>query len=213
LARIGPLTTILGGLLSAGLLPPIQRGAATPPTPVEPSPPRFEEISAAAGIGFRHTNGASAERHLPEIMSSGGLFFDFDNDGWVDLFLVDGGSIGDAAVAARAKHRLYRNRGGGTFDDVTAKSGIGHGPSYGMGACAADYDNDGWIDLFITGVGASTLYHDNGNGTFTDVSAKAGVGAGSFGSFSSEVQNSPGRQVELVLQVAPMSLRRAHSPL
>jgi hypothetical protein len=148
---------------------------------VESPPARFEEISAAAGLDFRHTNGASAERHLPEIMGSGGLFFDYDNDGWVDVFLVDGGSIGNGAVAAGGRHRLYRNRGGGRFEDVTAKSGIAHGPSYGMGACAADYDNDGWTDLFITGVGSSTLYHNNGNGTFTDVSAKAGIGSGSFG--------------------------------
>jgi hypothetical protein len=171
----------LGGLLSAGLLSPAQPDTAGSQAQAEPPGVRFEDISAAAGLDFRHTNGASPDRHLAEIMGSGGLFLDYDNDGWVDVFLVDGGSVGDAAVNARARHRLYRNRGGGLFDDVTAKSGIAHGPSYGMGACAADYDNDGWTDLFVTGVGGNALYHNNGNGTFSDVAAKAGVGRGAFG--------------------------------
>ena len=168
---------------------------------------RFEDIAAAAGINFGHANGASADHHLQEIMGSGGLFFDYDNDGSVDVFLVDGGSIGDAAVAARSRHRLYRNRGPSTvsgqaarFEDVTAKSGIVR-RSYGMGACAADYDNDGWIDLFVTGAGANALYHNNGSpvlrqaqdrpepgrgaagsgqAQFTDVTARAGIGGGPF---------------------------------
>jgi hypothetical protein len=170
----------VGALLSTGLLPAVQRQTTTPAGP-EPPLARFEEISAAAGLDFKHLNGASAERHLVEIMSSGGLFFDYDNDGWVDILLVDGGSLSDPAVAARARHRLFRNRGGGVFEDVTGTSGIRHGSAYGMGACAADYDNDGWTDVFITGVGSNTLYHNNGNGTFSDVSAKAGIGPGSFG--------------------------------
>jgi enediyne biosynthesis protein E4 len=167
----------LAGLLFSGVLAPVQPGAAPAPLPDI----RFENTASAAGIDFKHTNGASADRHLAEIMGSGGLFFDYDNDGWVDVFLVDGGSIADTALAARARHRLYRNRGSGRFEDVTAKAGIEHGRVYGMGACAADYDNDGWIDLVITGVGANALYRNNGNGTFTDVTAKAGIGPGSFG--------------------------------
>jgi hypothetical protein len=142
--------------------------------------PRFENIAVAAGVNVRHANGASADHHLQEIMGSGGLFFDYDNDGWTDLFLVDGGSLVDAAVAARSHHRLYRNRGNGSFEDVTAKAGIGRAPSYGMGACAADIDNDGAIDLFVTGAGANALYHNNGNGTFSDISAKAGIAGGPF---------------------------------
>jgi len=170
-----------GALISIGPRAPGQRGAAPLAAP-EPAPVRFEAVAAAAGLDFRHTNGASPQRYLPEIMGSGGVFLDYDNDGWVDIFLVDGGSLADAAVAARARHRLYRNRGGGLFEDVTARAGIGHSPSYGMGACAADFDNDGWTDLFVTGLGSSALYRNNGNGTFTDVSAGAGVRKGSFGS-------------------------------
>ena len=141
---------------------------------------RFENIAVGAGVNFRHANGASADHHLQEIMGSGGLFFDYDNDGWTDLFLIDGGSLADAAAASRSHHRLYRNRGNGRFEDVTAKAGIGRAPAYGMGACAADIDNDGAIDLFVTGAGANALYHNNGNGTFTDISAKTGIAGGPF---------------------------------
>jgi hypothetical protein len=152
-------------------------GAAVSGQPVAPG---FVNIAPRAGIDFRHINGASAVRYLPEIMSGGGLFFDYDNDGWEDLFLVDGGSFVDPAVAARARHRLYRNRGNGTFEDATARAGIGHG-QYGMGACAADFDNDGFVDLYVTNVGPNTLYRNSGGKSFSDVTRAAGVGSSSFG--------------------------------
>jgi hypothetical protein len=145
-----------------------------------PSPPTFANIATSAGINFIHVNGASPDRHLPEIMGSGGLFFDYDNDGWTDVFLVDGGSIADPATNGRARHRLFHNRGNGTFEDVTARSGIVH-TQYGMGACAADYDNDGYIDLYVTNAGANVLYHNNAGKSFTDVTEKAHVGSRSFG--------------------------------
>jgi hypothetical protein len=110
-------------------------------------------------------------------MGSGGLFFDYNNDGWPDLFLVNGGSFVDKQVAAGARHRLYRNDGNGKFTDVTESSGIGVS-GFGMGACAADYDNDGWPDLYITAVGGNKLYHNTGKNSFTDVTDSAGVGAG-----------------------------------
>jgi len=136
---------------------------------------RFTDITRESGVTFHHVNGASSDKHLVETMGSGGLFFDYDNDGWIDLFLVDGGSLADARVASQAKHRLYRNRGNGTFEDVTAKSGIRH-RDYGMGACAGDYDNDGWIDLYVTNFGPNALYRNRGDGSFTDVTAFAHVG-------------------------------------
>jgi hypothetical protein len=138
--------------------------------------PVFRDVARAAGIDFTHINGASEERFLPEIMGPGGLFFDFDDDGWLDIFLVDGGSLADAAVAKRARHRLFRNRGNGTFEDVTARSGITH-RAYGMGACAGDYDNDGLIDLYVTNVGPNVLYRNAGGGRFTEVPNAAGAGA------------------------------------
>ena len=136
----------------------------------------FRDISRAAGIDFTHRNGASPQKHFEETMGSGGLFFDVDDDGWIDIFLVDGGSIADPASARQARHRLYRNRQDGTFADVTAASGIRH-TAYGMGACAGDYDNDGRVDLYITNAGPNVLYRNAGKGVFTDVTAKAGVGS------------------------------------
>ncbi len=141
--------------------------------------PTFTNVAPAAGVTFTHVNGASSARHLPEIMSGGGLLFDYDNDGWTDIFLVDGGSLVDRAVDGRAHHRLFHNRGNGAFDDVTARSGIAH-TAYGMGACAADYDNDGFIDVYVTSVGPNVLYHNNGGKSFTDVTRAAGVGSSSF---------------------------------
>lgn len=142
--------------------------------------PQFDNVAAAAGLDFVHVNGASPDRHLYEIMSGGGLFLDYDVDGWVDIFLVDGGSLIDPALAARARHRLYRNRGNGVFADVTAAAGLG-APltvnSYGMGACSGDIDNDGWPDLFVTSVGANTLYRNAGGRTFADITRSAGIAA------------------------------------
>src|SRR3954471_2195781 len=88
--------------------------------------PQFVDISREAGIAFHHTNGASAEKHLVETMGSGAVFFDYDGDGWQDIFLVDGGSLADPAAQRRARHRLYHNKGNGTFEDVTDRSGITH---------------------------------------------------------------------------------------
>jgi enediyne biosynthesis protein E4 len=108
-------------------------------------------------------------------MGSGGLFFDFDGDGWTDIFVVDGGSLADPAVHRGARHRLFRNRADGTFADVTTRSGITH-REYGMGACAGDYDGDRHPDLYVTSFGPNTLYRNRGDGTFVDVTAAARVG-------------------------------------
>jgi enediyne biosynthesis protein E4 len=137
--------------------------------------PQFIDVAVQAGITFRHTNGASPDRHLVETMGSGGLFFDYDGDGWIDIFIVDGGSLADDSVARRAQHRLYRNRGGGAFEDVTGRSGIRH-REYGMGACAGDVDGDGRPDLYITNDGPNVLYRNRGDGTFVDVTTVARVG-------------------------------------
>jgi enediyne biosynthesis protein E4 len=144
-----------------------QRGA-------QPKLPTFRDIARAAGIDFVHTNGASEHKFFPEIMGSGGLFLDFDNDGWLDILLVDGGSFADLAVAKRSRHRLYRNRGNGTYEDVTANSGIVP-LAYGMGGCAGDVDNDGLVDLYITNVGSNALYLNTGNGKFREVPKAGGA--------------------------------------
>jgi enediyne biosynthesis protein E4 len=148
-----------------------QRAQATAsPTPV------FRDVARQAGLNFVHVNGASDEKFLPEIIGAGGLFLDFDNDGWLDVFLVDGGSLADPALARRARHRLYRNRRNGTFEDGTDTSRIHH-RDYGIGACAGDVDNDGLIDLYITNVGANVLYRNTGSGRFAEVPNAGGAGS------------------------------------
>ena len=146
----------------------------------DPSLPTFTDITREAGLAFHHLNGASSEKHLVETMGSGGLFFDYDGDGWLDAFLVDGGSLADAALARRARHRLYRNRGDGTFVDVSDRAGLAH-RGYGMGACAGDYDGDRRPDLYVTSFGPNALYRNRGDGTFADVTAAARVGDERFG--------------------------------
>jgi hypothetical protein len=140
---------------------------------------RFENVAQPAGLEMTPLNGASPDKHLVETMGSGGVFFDMDGDGWVDIFLVDGGSVADPAVARRARHRLYRNRGNGAFEDVTAASGIVP-RGYGQGACAADIDNDGLIDLYVTGFTENALYRNRGRGRFQDATRQAGVAAGQW---------------------------------
>jgi hypothetical protein len=170
--------TVASCFALAGALPVAGQRQAGPVRPTE-SPAWFVDVASSAGVSFHHVNGASPERHLHEIMSGGGLFLDVDNDGWVDVFLVDGGSLTDPTVAARARHRLFRNRGNGTFEDRTASSGIAS-RGYGMGACSADYDNDGFPDLYVTAVGGNALYRNAGGKSFVNVTANAGVGAATF---------------------------------
>jgi hypothetical protein len=139
-------------------------------------PISFENVAASIGVSFTHTNGASADKYLVETMGSGGVLFDYDKDGSLDLFLVDGGSIADATINARARHRLYKNTGKGAFKDVSESSGIRH-REYGQGVCAGDVDNDGRVDLYITNDGPNELYRNTGNGAFADITRAANVGA------------------------------------
>lgn len=143
-------------------------GAAVPAP--SPCPVVFEDVARQAGITFVHDRGATPEHRLPETMGSGMAWLDFDNDGRMDLFVVQSGKLpqGDSG-------RLYRNEGNGVFVDVTEKAGL-RTKLYGMGAAAADFDNDGWTDLYVTGFGRNVLYRNNGNGTFTDVTERSGVG-------------------------------------
>ena len=143
--------------------------------------PIFTESAAAAGLTFTHMNGATGKYYLPEIMGAGVALFDYDNDGDLDVFLVQGGAIGPPTRAA-ATCRLFRNdltvaadgRRTLRFTDVTEAAGLAL-RGYGMGAAVGDYDNDGFQDLLVTSFGSLTLFHNNGNGTFTDVTKLAGV--------------------------------------
>jgi len=142
-----------------------------------PSTVSFVDITDKAGIRFRHQNSPTPEKYLVETMGSGGAFIDYDGDGLLDIFLINGGWVPGTSKDRNFNHALYRNRGDGTFEDVTARAGIEPNTAFGMGVAVGDYDNDGHDDLFITNFnGRNILYHNNGNGTFTNVTTKAGVG-------------------------------------
>jgi hypothetical protein len=138
----------------------------------------YTDVTAAAGIRFKHTSGAFGKKYLPETTGSGCAFLDFDNDGWQDIFLVNS-TEWPGHVTQKSYPALYRNNHDGTFTDVTRAAGVAI-EMYGMGVTAADYDNDGWIDLYVTALGSNHLFRNLGGGRFADVTAKAGVGSSGF---------------------------------
>ena len=144
-----------------------------------PAPVRlFRDITVEAGVTFQH-HAAPEKKYIVESMSGGVALFDFDNDGRIDIYLVDSLTVRTAKTPAAARSALYRNLGHGTFADVTEKAGVGH-PGWGMGVCAADVDGDGWEDLYVTTLGSNRLYRNNHDGTFTDIAEQAGVAAGGW---------------------------------
>ena len=150
--------------------------------------PLFREVANDIGLKFQHFTGATGEYYMPEIMGAGVALFDYDNDGDLDVYLIQGSTFDPAQDPRRTKfppppgwkpgNRLFRNMLSETgklqFVDVTEQAGVGH-IGYGMGVAVGDYDNDGFQDLYVTNFGCNVLYHNNGNGTFTDVTEKAGV--------------------------------------
>jgi enediyne biosynthesis protein E4 len=157
------------------------RRAGTPAA--APIPVTYVDVAAVAGITFQHDNAASAEKYLIETMGSGCAWIDYDQNGLLDLYLVNGAATRLYTPKHRLQSALYRNNGDGTFTDVTAKAGVGAEGLFGMGVAVGDYDNDGFPDLFVLGYGRCILFHNNGDGTFTDVTAKAGVeNSGRWGS-------------------------------
>jgi enediyne biosynthesis protein E4 len=137
-----------------------------------PAPP-FRDVTREAGITFQH-HAAPEKKYIVESMSGGVAILDYDNDGKPDVYLVDSLTVDTASDPSAARSALFHNLGGGRFEDVTDKAGVGH-PGWGMGVCTADVDGDGWEDVYVTGLGRNVLYHNNHNGTFTDVAEKAGV--------------------------------------
>ena len=143
---------------------------------------KFVDVTGAAGIRFDYKSSHTSKKYLLETMGPGVATFDYDNDGRLDIFLVNGAPLADPTPKGTIPqktgpeywNRLYHQKADGTFEDVTEKAGL-QGAGYGMGVAAGDYDNDGYEDLYVTAYGGNKLYHNNGNGTFTDVTAKAGV--------------------------------------
>ncbi len=151
-----------------------------------PAQPRFADVTSALGIHFQHVASHTSRKYLIETMGAGVALFDYDNDGRLDIFAVNGAPLADPTPKGTIPqktgpehwNRLFHQKPDGTFEDVTDKSGL-QGAGYGMGVAVGDYDNDGFEDLYVTGYGGNKLYHNNGNGTFTDVTPQAGVaGAG-----------------------------------
>src|SRR6266849_3956432 len=147
-----------------------QTGSGATP---EASTIQFRDVTQPAGIRFVHNHGAFGKKFLPETMGPGVAFIDYDNDGWPDIFLVNGMDW-PGHVQKHSTPKLYHNNHDGTFTDVTHKAGLDV-EMFGMGVAVGDYDNDGYDDLFVTAYGQSRLFHNNGNGTFTDVTQKTGL--------------------------------------
>ena len=184
----GKVTT---GLLFAGLalcLAPAQATSpSNQPAPSHPetaasTPGNFEDIASRAGVTFLHQAPHTSKKYLIETMGSGVGLLDYDNDGRLDLFLVNGAPFADPTpkgtipqkTGPQYWNRLYHQKADGSFEDLTEKAGL-QGVGYGMGVAVGDYDNDGYEDLYVTAYGGNKLYHNNKNGTFTDVTEKAGV--------------------------------------
>src|SRR6185295_8345420 len=168
--------------------------------------PTFADVTARSGIAFKNEASVTSQKYLPESMTAGVAMIDYDGDGWLDLFFVNGAALQDPMPEgkspdksdARYWNRLYRNNRDGTFKDVTEAAGV-RGHSYGMGVAVGDYDNDGRPDLYVTNLGRNTLYHNNGDGTFTDVTEKAGVAGGGWSTSACWVDYDRDGRLDLVV--------------
>src|SRR5579883_2908341 len=167
----GPLVTaqtVKGSVAYAQVSQPV-------PTPGLPSGISFKDVARPAGIKHQTIFGSEVrDPYLLESTGCGVAFFDYDNDGWLDVFFVNGSRVEGFPKGQEPTNRLYKNNRDGTFTDVTEKAGLVH-TGWGQGCCIGDYDNDGFDDLFVTYWGKNVLYHNNGDGTFTDVTRKAGL--------------------------------------
>jgi hypothetical protein len=147
----------------------------------EPDLPVFEDVTQRAGIDFKHSFGDDHLSNIVQGTGTGCMFFDYDGDGWLDIYLVNGRyrpDINDNSgrkYKGKLSNKLYRNNHDGTFSDVTERAGVGGGESYGVACSAADYQNGGRLDLLVLNYGPPILYHNNGDGTFSDVTKKAGL--------------------------------------
>jgi hypothetical protein len=188
IARIGLITAALCIVSSAAGQKQIHRSPEKKSSAKQVVPAgtaAFADVTRAAGLDFHLTCGSLEKRYIMESMCGGIAVFDYDNDGWMDIFLVNGSTLGDMRAGKCHPSKLYRNNHDGTFTDVTAKTSIGH-CGWGFGAAVGDYDNDGWDDLYITYLDGAVLYHNDGNGTFSDVTSRANVGnAGHWGTSAS----------------------------
>jgi hypothetical protein len=137
------------------------------------TPVRFSDITDSTGIQFRHLS-APEKKYIVESMSGGVALFDYDNDGFLDIYFINSLTVETASNPRSSQSALYHNNGNGTFTDVSERAGLAY-PGWAMGVVAADFDGDGFEDLYVTCLGPNHLYRNNGDGTFADITAKAGV--------------------------------------
>jgi hypothetical protein len=149
-----------------------RQAAAEPASPIV-----LREVTSETGIDFRHTDGSSGKRYLVESVSAGLALFDYDADGWIDIYFLNGAPLRGTVVDGVPRNAMYRNEGGWRFTDVTEASGLGDA-GFGLGVAVGDYDGDGDPDVYVNNYGPNVLYRNNGDGTFTDVTREAGVAAG-----------------------------------
>lgn len=179
--------SFLAGLVGGGLARPLWARSSGSQSVSGPVLPTFADVTAQSKVEFRCAASHTLQKYLIETMVGGVAMFDYNGDGRLDLFFVNGAALRDPMPPGtmpdksdpRYWNRLYRNSGDGTFTDVTEGAGV-KGHSYGMGVAIGDYDNDGRPDIYVTNYGKNILYHNNGNGTFSDVTARAGVAAGGW---------------------------------
>jgi hypothetical protein len=177
-ASVNAATQLDAASVAVAQPPPIA-APQTEGTKARPSGPiEFVDVTAQAGIHFKHNSGAFGKKYLPETMGSGVCFIDYDNDGWQDIFFVNSMDWPEHRTG-KSYPALYHNNHDGTFTDVTQQTGLAI-ESYGLGCAVGDYDNDGFDDLYLTTVGSNHLFHNLGNGKFADVTAKAGVASPGF---------------------------------
>ena len=181
------LTLLLFFLLAASSRFVTAQERNVPAAPASSSVESFVDITQRLGINFQYRASHTSRKYLLETMGAGVALFDYDNDGRLDIYLVNGAPLSDPTPKGTIPHkagsqywnRLYHQKPDGTFEDVTEKAGL-QGAGYGMGVAVGDFDNDGYEDLYVTAYGGNKLYHNNGNSTFTDVTEKAGVGGGGW---------------------------------
>jgi hypothetical protein len=190
-----PSQTKTPGVKGPGTTAPLVEGAG-----------RFTDVTAKLGINFEYFASHTSKKYLLETMGSGVALFDYDNDGRLDIFVVNGAPLADptpkGAIPQKTEpkywNRLYHQKADGTFEDVTEKAGL-QGVGYGMGVAVGDYDNDGYEDLYVTAYGGNKLYHNNGDGTFSDVTEKAGVGGSGWSTSAAWVDLDNDGRLDLVV--------------
>src|SRR6202007_21198 len=171
------LAALSAGTLNSRALPMLGNSSQNAGIDSKKPPEQYFETwtPEKTGITWKHDNAISTIHYLPESMGPGVAIFDYDNDGWMDLYFVNSGPADFFQPPKHLRNALYRNNRDGTFTDVTEKAGVA-GRDFGIGVAAADYDGDGWTDLLVTTYGRLILYHNNHDGTFTDVTKGAGLG-------------------------------------